>query len=364
MTNREQEILELIKKNPMISQNDLATTLGITRSSVAVHITNLLKKGYLQGKGYIIGNGSYVAILGGANMDIQGFPKEKLILHDSNVGEVKISLGGVGRNIGENLVKLGIDTKLISVVGDDLYGTKILEEANLVGLNMQDSLILKGEPTSTYLSILDESGDMAVAISNMGIYDRITVDFIKSKKHVIENSKVCVIDTNMPREVIEYVLTSNMSTDFFLDTVSSKKAERVKDLVGYFHTIKSNKLEAEILTGIEIKEEKDLKEASEYLHSKGVKRVFITLGAEGVFYSDNTTARRIKTPSVKVVNATGAGDAFIAALVYAHLNGMDIDESARIAMTASIIALSHENTINPNMSIENINLKMKEIGLC
>jgi len=364
MTNREKEILEVIKKNPMISQNDLANSLGITRSSVAVHITNLLKKGNLLGKGYIVREDSYVCIVGGANIDIQGFPTEDLMLKDSNIGEVKISLGGVGRNIGENLVKLGIDTKLISVIGDDIYGCKILEEAKLIGLNMQDSLILKGEPTSTYLSILDESGDMAVAISNMGIYERMTVEFIKNKNHVIGNSKICIIDTNISSEVIEHILTSNKNVDFFLDTVSTSKAKRVKNLVGHFHTIKSNKMEAELLTGIQIKNEEDLKSASEYLHKKGVKKVFITLGDKGVFYSDRTHMKHIKASNIEVINATGAGDAFIAALAYAHINDIEINESARIAITASIIALSHENTINPNISIENINLKIKEIELC
>ncbi|MBU5675131.1 bifunctional hydroxymethylpyrimidine kinase/phosphomethylpyrimidine kinase [Alkaliphilus sp. MSJ-5] len=364
MTNREQEILELIKNNPMISQNDLANILAITRSSVAVHITNLIKKGYILGKGYIVHKDSYVSIVGGANMDIHGFPAGNLILKDSNIGNVKISLGGVGRNIGENLVKLGIDTRLISVIGDDIYGSKILEEARLIGLNMQDSLILKGEPTSTYLSILDESGDMAVAISQMDVYDRMTVEFIKDKRHVIENSRLCIIDTNIPSEVIEYILTTYKDIDFFLDTVSTTKARKVKNLIGYFHTIKPNKIEAEMLTGIEIINEDDLKRAAEHLIKKGVKRVFISLGDKGIFYSDGNHMKHIEVPRVKIVNATGAGDAFVAGLAYGYLNDMDIDESARIAITASTIAISHENTINPNMSIQNINLKMKEIGLC
>ena len=115
MTNREQEILELIKKNPMISQNEIAEILGIARSSVAVHISNLIKKGYILGRGYIVQDNSYVAIVGGANVDIQGFPYNSLIYRDSNPGKVEFSLGGVGRNIGENLTRLGIPVKLISV---------------------------------------------------------------------------------------------------------------------------------------------------------------------------------------------------------------------------------------------------------
>lgn len=364
MTNREQELLELIRKNPTISQKELADIMGITRSSVGVHITNLTKKGYIAGKGYIVKDGDYITIVGGANMDIQGFPKSKLILKDSNPGEVRMSLGGVGRNIAENLIRLGTETKLITAVGDDVYGHKILEEARKIGLDMKESLILKEASTSTYLAILDELGDMKIGISHMDILEKLTVEFIGRKKGIIENSKVCVIDTNISQDVINYILTTYKGTSFFLDTVSTTKAKKVKDRIGAFHTIKPNKIEAEMLTGIEIKEKADLVKAAEYFLNAGVKRVFITLGEEGVFYHDGTRSNRIHNPKIEVVNATGAGDAFVAALAYSHFNNFDIEYSAKFAMTASILALSHEETINPSISLENINKKMKEIGLC
>ena len=297
-------------------------------------------------------------------MDIHGFPKNKLIPGDSNIGTVKMSLGGVGRNIAENLVRLDIETKLISVLGDDIYGSKILEESALIGLDTKDCLILKGENTSTYLAIIDETHDMSVAISSMDIYERMTVDFIKDKKHVIDNSELVVLDTNIPVEVMEYLLNNHRSTDFFLDTVSTAKAKKVKHLIGNIHTLKSNTIEVESITGIEIKNEEDLKRNCEYLMNKGVKNVFITLGKNGVFYCNNTIMNHIKASNVRPVNTTGAGDAFMAALVYCHLNNINIDESAKIATAASIVALSHENTINPNMSVENINLKMKELEIC
>jgi pseudouridine kinase len=365
MTNREKEILQLIKNKPMISQNELAKELNITRSSVAVHITNLLKKGNILGKGYIVAREKeYVSIVGGTNIDIQGFPNSTLISHDSNPGKVKMSLGGVGRNIAENLVRLGVETKLISVVGNDIYGNKILDEARNIGLNMEDSLIMQGQSTSTYLSILNETGDMEVAIAHMDVFDKITEQFIASKKYVIENSKVCVVDTNIPKEVIEYMLTSYKEVDFFLDTVSTTKCQKVKDLICYFHTIKSNKLEAEILTGIKIENDEDLKRAAKYLIDNGVKNVFITLGENGVFYHNSDECGKIKSPKVKVVNSTGAGDAFAAALVYSHLKEFPIEYAGKFAMATSILAISHENTINPNMSIENVNNKMKEFRLC
>ncbi len=364
MTNREQEILALLRTNPLISQIELAQALGITRSSVAVHITNLMKKGHILGKGYIVQEDDYVCVIGGSNMDIQGFPNSELIYKDSNIGKVKMSLGGVGRNIAENLVRMGIQTRLISVIGDDVYGQKILEEARHIGLDMQDTLVLSGENTSTYLSILDQSMDMVLAISHMDICERMTVDYIKSKRHIIDHASLCVLDTNLPIEVIEYIVTTFKDTVFFLDTVSTAKAKKVKSLLGYFHTIKPNRIEAEILTGIEIKDAADLPKAAAICHEKGVSQVFISLGDEGVYYSNKETSKILKAPNITIVNATGAGDAFLAALALGYVRQMKTEDSAKLAVAASVIALSHENTINPLMSEETLFEKVKELNLC
>lgn len=306
----------------------------------------------------------YAVIIGGANVDILGIPKKDLIYHDSNIGNVKTSLGGVGRNIAENLCRLDIDTHLISIFGRDPYGDFIVKESKKIGLKLHNSLILDGVGTSMYISILDGHGDMEVALSSMDNIENLDIDFIKVKKDLIEASKVCVVDTNTPKGTIEYVLKNFKGTDFFLDTVSSEKARTVKDLIGYFHTIKPNKIEAEILTGIEIKGEEDLNKAIGYFHDRGVKEVFITLSKEGVAYSDGESIRKIKVETPKIVNATGAGDAFMAALAYGHKKGFSLEEKARFGLGASLVAMEHENTINPQMSIKNIYKKLEEVEIC
>lgn len=364
MTGREEEILTLIKKNPLISQREIADILGITRSSVGVHITNLQKKGVILGKGYIVEDKDYIVVIGGANIDIQGFTNDNnLVLGDSNPGKAMISLGGVGRNIAENLCKLEVNTKLITAIGNDVYGKKILEESKLVGISMDDSLIIPGENTSTYLSMLDEKGDMVLAISDMNILDKLTIEYIRTKKHSIDKAKVFVLDTNLREDLLNYLI-ENIKVPIFLDTVSSKKALRVKEFIGRFHTIKPNKLEAEILSGVEIKNDDDLKKASEIFLKKGVKNVFITLGSDGVYYSNEKENGKINGASIKVVNSTGAGDAFIAALVYGYLQNFNIKKMADFAVGASLMAISHKNTINPNLSINNVKNFLREVGLC
>ena len=107
MTPREREILEIIKNKPTIEQSELAGILGITRSSVAVHIANLQKKGYLLGRGYIVNQGDYIVGIGAANVDVHGRSKKAINLHDSNPGHMNTSAGGVTRNVSENFARLG-----------------------------------------------------------------------------------------------------------------------------------------------------------------------------------------------------------------------------------------------------------------
>ncbi|WIF95335.1 carbohydrate kinase [Caminicella sporogenes] len=364
MTSREREILDIIRKNPFISQKDLAEKLGITRSSAAVHIANLVKKGYIKGKGYILEDKKYVTVIGGANVDIQGFPDDRLKLNDSNPGKIKISLGGVARNISENLVKMDVETKLITAIGDDLYGNKILNECKISGIDMEDSLILKNRQSSIYLSILNENGDMKVAIADMDIIDEINIDYIRSKSHIIKNSEVVVLDTNLKKEVIEYLVSNFKEVDFLIDAVSTAKVKKIKDIIGCFHTIKPNKLEAEILVGFKIDSKENIKKAIRYFIDSGVKRVYISLGEKGVYFGDEEKIEYLPSPKVKVVNTTGAGDAFIAGLTYSYLNNLSLKESALFSMAASLLTISHKNTINPNMSLNKIQEKLKEMTKC
>lgn len=360
MTGREKEILELINKNPLISQKEIGQQLNITRSSVGVHITKLIKKGYIKGRGYVIDKADYVTVIGAANIDIQGFTEEKLLRKESNPGTVKICLGGVGRNISENMVRLGVNTKLITVTGGDHNSKKLIDECIECGIDMKHCLILPDENASIYLAIMSEKGDMEIALSDMRIEDRLTVDYIKSKSHILRNSEIIVLDACLPREVIEYILINFSEKKIMLDPVSIKKARKVKDIIGGFYTIKLNRNEAQYLSEIEIIDEKSLKDAVRYFIKKGVKRVYITLGEQGVFYGEKDYYNKYKSSSVKVKNATGAGDAFMAGIVFGELYKGNIDDIAKFSTAVAILTLNHHDTVNPNMSIDNINKIMEE----
>lgn len=351
MTEREQQILQWIKEDPMISQEKLAEKAGITRSSVAVHISNLMKKGYIAGKGYVLRSGSYAVVIGGVNMDIGGRSFKPLIAKDSNPGKVTTSLGGVGRNIAHNMSLLGVDVRMLTAYGDDVYGQQIDASCKELGIDVSCAMQIPGGRTPTYIFLNDDDGDMALALSDMTICEKITPAYLSNNLTMINNAKLVVVDTNIPQESIAF-LAECCTAPIFVDPVSTVKAEKVRPILGKIHTFKPNRMEAELLTGIPITDEENLRKAAQALLDTGMHRVFISCGTDGVLAADHE--RMVKVPCFKATmrNATGAGDSFMAALAWAYLEGTDLEETARAAAAVAAMAIESEETINPAICAE------------
>ena len=192
MTQRERQILEWIRENPLISQQELAEKAGITRSSAAVHISNLMKKGYIAGRGYLLREEKYIVVVGGVNMDIGAVSADRLVARDSNPGRVTTSLGGVGRNIAHNLCLLGEQTAMVTVLGQDAFAQSVQENAADIGLDLHHSATIPGGRTGTYLFIDDSDGDMALAVNDMAIYDHMTPEFLRQRLDFINHAGLVV----------------------------------------------------------------------------------------------------------------------------------------------------------------------------
>lgn len=357
MTQRERQILRWIEENPFISQQELAEKAGITRSSAAVHISNLMKKGYITGKGYIVSPASYVVVVGGVNMDIGGISHAQLVSADSNPGRVRISLGGVGRNIAHNMALMGLDVRMVTVLGGDFYAQKIVSTCGEMGIDISRSLRVADAITSTYLFISGPDGDMKLAISDMDIYSHLTPAFLASKLSLFNNAKQLVVDTNIPAESIAW-LVEHVEVPVFADPVSTAKAEKLRPVLGKLHTIKPNRIEAELLSGVPITDERSLRRAANVLLKTGLRQVFISLGAGGVFAANQDRGLHLPSIPGPMVNATGCGDAFMAALAWAYMEGMDLEQSAYAGLAASSIALEGSETINPEMSVDAIKSRL------
>lgn len=344
----------MIRARPEISQNEIARQLGITRSSAAVHIASLTKKGYLRGRGYLVAKNDYVCGVGAANVDVSGRSKKSLILRDSNPGHMSTACGGVTRNILENLARLGQKTALLTAVGDDVYGNKILADSAEAGIDTAHVLTVAGETSSSYISVLDHGGDMYIALSDMTILRHITPEFLHAKSQLIAGAQAVVCDPSLPPDVMENLLTGPAKDrPVFVDPVSTSYAKTIIDFIGRYHTIAPNEMELEVLAGMKITNDKQLEQACDKLLAKGCESVVVTRGAKGCFYADRAGNRvsRALRPVADMVNASGAGDSFTAGMVYGFIRSTPIDKMLDFALAAGIIAVHSERTINPEISV-------------
>jgi len=354
LTNREKEIYQLIKKNPFITQQELADQMGITRSSVGVHIRNLMSKGHIKGRGYILDEDDYVIVIGGSNIDLVGFSKDNIILEDSNPGRLKTSLGGVGRNIADNLGRLDVKTQLLSAVGDDAQGQELIENSVKSGIDMRHVIRSKIFTTSTYLSVVDHDGNMVLALSDMESINAINIDYLEKHHKEIVNAKAIVIDTNLTEESIEYIFEKYQNIPIYVDTVSTTKAMKILPYLGSIHTLKPNRIEAERLLGMTIQTDEDMMKAAESFLEKGMEQIVISNGGDGIFYGDNQGIHKIVPEPVKMVNANGAGDAFMAGLVYGYMHDITLKQAVEFAMIMSRLTLESNETISPMIIREKI----------
>ena len=129
----------------------------------------------------------FVCIVGGANIDITGTSFFLLNPNDSNPGKITTSLGGVGRNIAENLSRMGIHVEFITTLGGDYYSRDIEKSCERLNISLKYSQKAAEKSTSTYLCINDKHGEMQLAISDMEIYNNITPGFLESRLYIISD---------------------------------------------------------------------------------------------------------------------------------------------------------------------------------
>lgn len=362
MTNKEKEILDIIKDNPTIEQSEIADLLNISRSTVAVHISSLQKQGYLLGKGYIVADEQYVLGIGAANVDVYGKSRIKIRTHYDHPADIRSSIGGVMHNIISNYVKLGGNSRLITAYSDDSYGKMIVEECKNSGIDISDSLFIKNRSSGIFMQIQDENNDMYLAICDMSILESVTAEFISSKKHILLGSRLVVIDPSLPDETIEEIIRiCKDRVAIYIDPISDNYALKIKKYVKDFDLIKPNHSELENLYGKKLKSEEEIIKACKELISKGLKKIVVSRGKEGVIYADKETVIKKKFKEEKqMINASGAGDALMSALIYGEVNGLDIDDTIDYGLAAGIAAIRSEKTINDNFSIDLLEEIIKE----
>ena len=296
-----------------------------------------------------IAQSDIITVIGGVNVDIGGRSYRPLSPRDSNPGVISSSLGGVGRNSAHDLSLLGLNVRFVTALGGDSHADEIRRSCSSLGIDLSLSLTSPSSPTSTYIYIEDSIGEMALSLTDTRLCDLITPEYLAPRMELINSSRVVFADANLSAPTLEFIC-KNCAVPVFADPVSVAKASRLKPILGRIHTLKPNLLEAQLLSGVTVTDENSLRIAAEKLLGSGLERVFISLGKDGVYAATHEGSLRLPAPPAEIISTNGAGDAFMAALGWAYMNDLSLEDTCRIASAAAAIALESASTINPALS--------------
>lgn len=319
----------------------------------------------------------FVLVLGGANVDICAGTDHALSPGDSTPGRVRFSPGGVARNVAHNLARLGHDTRLLSAVGDDAQGRSLLSSTQQAGVDVSGCWVLADAATASYVSVHDRSGDMVLAVNDMQVLERITPDVLAPHALQLQQAAAVVVDCNLPDAALGWVFAQRGAVPVFVDAVSAFKCRRLLPWLAQVHTLKANRLEAQALSGLPVDSTAQVENAAQWLHRQGVQRVVLSLGEDGLYFSERESecesARKSEHVGelrssggwhpalpVTVLNTTGAGDALMAGLVHAHLAREPLRRAVRFASGCAAMTLQAATTHHPDLSVASVEALLQQ----
>lgn len=298
----------------------------------------------------------HILIFGAATVDIKGRAAGRLVHGTSTPGHIRISYGGVARNIAENLARLGEPVVLLSAVGRDPFGAQILEHTAQGGVDVSRVLISSDYHSATFLRILDENGVPQLSIDEMDIIQLLTPDYVAQHRSLFNGARMVVIDANLPSPTIRAIIFAarRANVPVCADPASVALAPKLRRYLANFAMVRPDVHEAEVLTGMTIGSHGEAMQAAQHLVGLGVGIAIITLAEEGLCYATSTESGYIPAIKCEVVDYTGAGDALTAAVVYGLLNEMPIDEAMRLGVSAATLTLKCRDTVCPDLSLERL----------
>lgn len=280
-------------------------------------------------------------VIGGANLDVKARSRVAVVPATSNPGTVTRSAGGVGRNVAENLARLGTPTRLVAAVGRDGAGDELLRLTEAAGVDV--ALVRRvDEPTGSYVAVLDHVGELVVAVSDMSATESLGADDVRRVADAVTSADLLVLDGNLPRAalVAAWELAAGAGVRVVLEPVSVPKAAALADLVDGsrpLFALTPNEAELEVLG------------TPGSLLDRGVETVWVRRGERGSTLVSARGEVPIPAAPAEVVDVTGAGDAMLGAFCHGLLTGADTETAARLGHAAAALTIASPYTVRPDL---------------
>ena len=350
LTQKHQEILAILEKDPYLTQQAIANKLGLTRPTVANLIVQLMDMGYILGKAYILNpvQEDLVVCIGAANIDYKLTALAQIKLETSNPIKSSLSMGGVIRNVAENCGRLGMNVSLISIVGKDNAGQSIIDHLNGLCATQRVNKV-DSRHTGSYYAVLNNDGELVAGLADMEICAYMNQDWISQHENFLKQANLIVVDTNVESSCMTYILdfSQNYKKKLVVVGVSTIKMNRLPEHPFHLYSGIFNLDESRSY----FKSEDDIESLARRWVDLGLENVIITQGTKPVIYANKQEVLSFPIfPTKNIVDVTGAGDSFIAGCLYGLNKGMDFKESIPYGLTNSHYTVQHPLSVRTNLS--------------
>jgi ribokinase len=285
-----------------------------------------------------------ILVIGSSNTDMviktSRFPKPgETILG----GDFFMNQGGKGANQAVAVARLNGNVDFICKTGNDLFREQSITLFRNEGINTEWVLKDNEEPSGMALIMVDDSGENSIVVAS-GANASLCPGDIEKIAEVVFQSDFILLQLEIPLDTVEYVvkLASTKNKKVILNPAPA--VELPKHMLEKLYLITPNRIEAELLSGIKIKDKDTTMEAAKIILDKGVKHVIITMGEEGAL-SYNGEFEWIAGENAEVVDTTGAGDVFNGALTVGLAEGLSMSDAVRFANKAAAISITRFGAI-------------------
>jgi pseudouridine kinase len=361
LTSWERRVLGCLRADPLCEVADLVLATGRSAAEVESALDGLRAQGAVCGPGSVLAPRPPVVVVGGAVMDLKSRCVAPPRAGTSNPATVVWSTGGVGRNIAENLARLGQQVELVAAVGDDTVGQELLARTRAAGVGV-GHVVPSRHPTGVYVAVLDADGELFIGVCDMAATDGLSVDALTASHDLLSHAELLVVDGNLPETLVGWLLdvAAAAGIPVVLDTVSVPKAAHLARTLTPARPVLAitpnvDELGAVVEQGVPDDDEAIIAAASR-LHDRGVQDVWVRRGSAGSLYSERAPGSRVATveslpaPEVQLVDVTGGGDAMTAGFVHHYLeHGVGL-EAARFGQVVAALTVEVAETVRPDLT--------------
>jgi pseudouridine kinase len=221
LTTREKEILEILKKDPMLAQDELAERLRISRSAAAVHISNLMRKGYIAGRGYIFDDRSGITVVGKSWLEVavsSGPPLSSGGVDGIRSGSIRLDGAGKGYLLALELARRNLDPTLFTFIGRDEVGARMLDRLQEEGVNVQNIIRDHGLATGKRLVLSGPDGDSLLVKDDEGEL-ALGPEAVSAREDLIKSARMMLIDGDLPMKTVSYLASVAVNNNLMLSVL-------------------------------------------------------------------------------------------------------------------------------------------------